>query len=345
MSRQARVKIETGWVHVMNRGLERLEIYQEDRDREHMLELVGAMSERYGLRVHGYVLMTNHYHLLVEIRSGNLSAAVHWLNVAYSVWYNRKYGRVGPLFQGRFRSEVVEAGWTLAVLDYLHLNPIRVKGLGLGKQARKAERAGVLRPPEPEQVASWLGALREYRWSSYRAYGGYGAKPEWLESGRLLARAGKGGSDARRAYRERIEGYVRQGVMEPGWSRTKGLLAIGSAAFLEGIKRRAGPMGRELAGKRAYREQVKFETVIRKVEQEKGERWEDFRDRHGDFGRDLVLWLARWTTGMTLSQIGVQVGGLDYASAGMAIRRFEICCQREKKLFQLREKLKRDLMA
>lgn len=345
MSRQARVKIDVGWAHVMNRGLERLEIYQEDRDREHMLELIGAMSERYGVRVHGYVLMLNHYHLLMEIRSGNLSVAVHWLNVAYSVWYNRKYGRVGPLFQGRFRSEVVELGWRLAVLDYLHLNPIRVKGLGLGKEARKAERAGVLRPPEPEQVAAWLGALREYRWSSYCAYAGYGAKTEWLETGRLLARAGKGVTDARGVYRERIEGYVRQGVMEPGWSRTKGLLAIGSAAFLEGIKRRAGQMGRELAGKRVYREQVKFDAVVRKVEQEKGERLEDFRDRHGDWGRDLVLWLARWTTAMTLSQIGKQVGGMDYAAVGIAIRRFESRCRRDNRLSQISAKLKDELIS
>lgn len=83
----------------------------------------------------------------------------------------------------------------------------------------------------------------------------------------------------------------------------------------------------------------------RKVEQEKGERWEDFRNRHGDWGRDLMLWLARRTTGMTLGQIGKRVGGLDYAAAGMAIQRFEIRCQREKRLFQIREKLKRDLMA
>ena len=210
MSRQARVKIEAGWVHVMNRGLERLEIYQEDRDREHMLELVAAMSERYGVKVHGYVLMANHYHILLEIRKGNLSAAVHWLNVAYSVWYNRKYRRVGPLFQGRFRSEVVEAGWVLAVLDYLHLNPIRMKGLGLGKEARKAERAGMLRPPGPDQVAAWLGVLRGYRWSSYRAYAGYGAKAGWLKTGILLTSVKKNAPDARRAYRERIEGYVQQ---------------------------------------------------------------------------------------------------------------------------------------
>ncbi len=345
MSRQARVKIDAGWVHVMNRGLERLEIYQEDRDREHMLDLVGVMCERYGVKTHGYVLMSNHYHLLIEIRSGNLSAAVHWLNVAYSVWYNRKHRRVGPLFQGRFRSEVVETGWVLAVLDYLHLNPIRVKGLGLGKKERKAERAGILRPPEPEQVAAWLGTLREYRWSSYRAYAGYGAKIRWLMIGSLLESARKGGRDAHRAYRERIEDYVRQGVMESGWSRTRGLLAIGSAAFLEGIKRRTGKMGREMAGKRVYRERVGFEEVIREVEQEKGALWEDFKDRHGDWGRDLIFWLARWTTGMTLSEIGKRGGGLDYATVGMAIRRFEIRCRREKSLSRISAKLKGELMS
>ena len=345
MSRQARVKIDKGWLHVMNRGLERLSIYQEDRDRKHMLELVEAMSARYGLRVHGYVLMPNHYHLLIEIREGNLSAAVHWLNVAYSVWYNRKYRRVGPLFQGRFRSEVVETGWVLAVLDYLHLNPIRVKELGLGKKERKAERAGVLRPPEPKQVATWLGVLREYRWSSYRAYADYGAKPEWLETGILLARAGKGAGNKSRAYRERIEGYIRQGVMEPGWSRVKGLLAIGSATFLEGVKRRAGQMVREMTGKRAYRERVGIEAIIQAVEREKKEGWEDFRDRKGDWGRDLILWLARWTTGMTLRAIGKQADGMDYAAVGIAIRRFEERCEREKELARIRDKLKEKLIS
>ena len=345
MSRQARVKIECGWVHVMNRGLERLEIFREDRDREHMLELAGEMSGRYGAQVHGYVLMPNHYHFLLRIMRGNLSAAVHWVNVAYSVWYNRKYQRVGPLFQGRFRSEVVEEGYVLAVLDYLHLNPIRVKGLGLGKKERKAERAGILRLPEPEQVGAWLETLREYRWSSYRAYAGYVAKIRWLMIGSLLARVRKDGRDGQRAYRERIEDYVRQGVMEPGWSRTKGMLAIGSAAFLEGIKRRTGKLGRELAGKRAYRGLVHMEDVIRKVEQEKGEKWETFRDRHGDWGRDLVLWLARRTTGMTLNQIGKHAEGLDYAAVGMALRYFEARCGRDRALMRLRDKLKNELMA
>jgi hypothetical protein len=309
-----------------------------------MLELMVAMSDRYGVGVHGYVLMPNHYHLLIEIQRGNLSAAVHWLNVAYSVWYNRKYRRIGPLFQGRFRSELVEDGWVLKVLDYLHLNPIRVKRFGLGKKARKAEHAGLLRKPEPEEVAEWLRELRQYRWGSYRAYAGYEEKPGWLETGLLLARAGKDVADKRRAYRERIERYVRQGLLEPGWSRMKGLLAIGSTAFLERVKKRTGQIGREMAGKRVFRERVGIEEVIRKVEQAKGARWEKFSNKHGDWGRDMVVWLARWTTGMTLRQIGERLGGVDYAAVVMAFRRFTVRCENEKEICRLRDKLKKELL-
>ncbi|MFA7159471.1 MAG: hypothetical protein WC299_09225, partial [Kiritimatiellia bacterium] len=195
------------------------------------------------------------------------------------------------------------------------------------------------------QVAEWLGALREYRWNSYRAYAGYGTGPGWLETGMLLARAGKGAANRVGAYRSRIEGYVRQGVPEPGWSRTKGLLAIGSAAFLQGIKRRSVPLSREMAGKQTYRCLARMEDVINKVEEEKGEGWEVFRDRHGDWGRDLVLWLARRTTGMTLAQIGGHAGGLDYAAVGMSLRYFEARCRRDRGLLRLREKLKKELLA
>jgi|GEM_PF-3309180 len=73
-------------------------------------------------------------------------------------------------------------------------------------------------------------------------------------------------------------------------------------------------------------------------------RWEAFRDRHGDWGRDLALWLARQTTGMTLGQIGKHAGGLDYATVGMALRYLEARCQHDKKLLRLREKLKNDLL-
>jgi len=77
-------------------------IFRSTRCGEKFIELLSSLPERFGVRPHGYALMGNHYHLQLESREANLSKAVHRLNVSYSVWFNRKYSRAGPLFQGRF---------------------------------------------------------------------------------------------------------------------------------------------------------------------------------------------------------------------------------------------------
>ena len=95
------------------RGNERRAIWRDESDRTHFLELLGELTERFGLRVHAYVLMDNHFHLLPETPEANLSRAMQWLNVSYSVWFNRRHDRVGHLFQGRSKAVVVEdqVGW------------------------------------------------------------------------------------------------------------------------------------------------------------------------------------------------------------------------------------------
>ncbi len=138
MSRPLRIDLVDGWYHVMSRGLERRELFMDDRDRCHFVELLGECVGRHGVRLHAYALMSNHYHLLVQTPHANLSRAAQWLNVAYVVWFNRRHGRVGPLLQGRFKAVPVdgEGAWALDLSVYLHLNPVRVAALGLGKRAR-----------------------------------------------------------------------------------------------------------------------------------------------------------------------------------------------------------------
>src|SRR5262245_7521982 len=104
MARPLRIERPGGRYHVTARGNERRAIYRDDRDRLRFLELLGEARERYGVRVHAYVLMDNHFHLLVETPEANLSRAMQWLNVSYSVWFNRRRDRSGHLFQGRFHS-------------------------------------------------------------------------------------------------------------------------------------------------------------------------------------------------------------------------------------------------
>ena len=153
MARAWRIERAGGRYHVTARGNERKPIYRDESDREHFLELLAESTERFGLRVHAYVLMDNHYHVLVETPEANLSRAMQWVNVSYSLWFNRRHGRVGHLFQGRFSAVVVEdeAGWQ-EVARYVHLNPVRIAGLGLDKRQRAGARLGIGRGPSAERV-------------------------------------------------------------------------------------------------------------------------------------------------------------------------------------------------
>ena len=149
-------------------GNERKEIFREDTDRFHFLELLSELGERFGARVHAYVLMDNHYHLMIETPEANLSRATRWLNAGYCVWFKRRHRRAGHLPQGRFGAFIVEedAGWQEAA-RYVHLNPVRVGRLKLGKSAHAASRAGLEGGPAAELLAERLRVLRGFRWSSY----------------------------------------------------------------------------------------------------------------------------------------------------------------------------------
>jgi hypothetical protein len=105
--------------------------------------------------------MDNHYHLIVELREKNLSWAGHWLGVSYTNWFNRRHRRSGHLFEGRFKSIVVDPEeWGLALSRYVHLNPVRIQALGLGKLDRKAMKAGVSAAADAETVNERIRLLR-----------------------------------------------------------------------------------------------------------------------------------------------------------------------------------------
>jgi putative transposase len=134
MARPLRVHRPEAWYHVTARGTERKDIFREERDRRHWLELIPELAERFRIPIFAYVMMDNHYHLLVGAPELNLSQAMQWFQTSYSMWFNRKHGRVGPLFQGRFHAVVVEPdAFAHELSRYIHLNPVRVKGLGRGR--------------------------------------------------------------------------------------------------------------------------------------------------------------------------------------------------------------------
>jgi putative transposase len=123
MARALRIEIAGGRYHVTARGNERRDIFRVDKDREHFLGLLSELPERFGTLIHAYVLMQNHYHLLLETPEGNLSRSIQWLNVSYSVWFNRRHRRSGHLFQGRFGAVLIEDDRGLQEVGrYTHVN-------------------------------------------------------------------------------------------------------------------------------------------------------------------------------------------------------------------------------
>jgi REP element-mobilizing transposase RayT len=127
MARPLRVRVVYGWHHVFSRGLNRMVIYTDDRDREHFVELLAAAVGRYGLRLHAYALLDNHYHLLVQTPAANLSRAMQWLNLSYAAWFAARHGWQGPVFQRPYRDVPVENGALAYELSlYVHLNPLRI---------------------------------------------------------------------------------------------------------------------------------------------------------------------------------------------------------------------------
>lgn len=325
MSRPIRIQHKDGWYHVVNRGIDRASIYRDDRDKKHFVDLLKGVSSRHMLEVHGYVLMGNHYHLILRVHEGNLSQGMQWVNVSYGIWFNRRHGRVGPLFQGRFKSVPVEGGgWLYRLSQYVHLNPVRVKWLGLDKRGRKQEGLGLKGVESAADASERLAVLRGHGWSSYKYYAGYERAPDWLHLAAILERAG-GKSEGERAknYRADLEGYVRGGYGEDWAARLRNGVAVGTDVFINRIKRGIKSVNREWLNKREIRHRHKFSEVVKAVEEVKGESWERFAGRHGDWGRDLVLRVARECTGMTLRELGEAAGGMDYGAVSVAVRRME----------------------
>jgi REP-associated tyrosine transposase len=108
MARPLRIEIAGAWYHVMNRGQRGTTLFRDDTDRHRFLGLVGELPERFGLEVHAFVLMDNHYHLLLRTGEANLSQAVRWLNVGYAVKFNWAHRCRGTVFQGRFKSVLIQ---------------------------------------------------------------------------------------------------------------------------------------------------------------------------------------------------------------------------------------------
>jgi len=182
MGRAWRIEFDGAFYHVMSRGNEGRNIFLGDDDRQGFLGVVSEISERFEIDIFAYVLMHNHYHLLIRTQRANLSKAMQWLGVTYTRRFNDKHSRIGHLFQGRFKSIIVQNDIYLMQLScYIHRNPLR---------------------------AGAVNRLAQYHWSSYPVYA-YGKKgPQWLSTELILSQFDE--KSRHQGYREKVQGYAKE---------------------------------------------------------------------------------------------------------------------------------------
>jgi putative transposase len=344
--RPLRIRLPNAWHHVINRGLNRMTIYLDDRDREHRLELLAELPDRFGVIIHAFALMDTHDHFLLQVPRNNLDAAMQWFNMSYGVWFNKRHQRLGKVFSSPYKAILVEedGSWALDLSRYIHLNPIRTAALGLDKTTRAQEKRGGVPPPSPELISRRLKTLREYRWSSYPVFAGYRSVPEWLCTAELWRRVSGNRKDGADSYRKWIEDHVRQHVAEVEEEEIPKTLVAGSPGFRESMRPLLQGDRREQPELRQWDQAIPFETIVTAVESAKGESWDAFRERHGDGGRDLVFHLARRHSGLTLRQIGEKGGGLHYVAVSNALRRFEKRLESDRLLQRLKKSAEAQLL-
>lgn len=292
MARPTRIDFRGAWYHVLNRGIEKRLIFRSRRCYERFLELLSTLPGRFGLKLHGYVLMPNHYHLQVETPEANLSQAIHWLNVSYSVWLNRKYGRVGPLFQGRFKAILHEPDEALVINRYLHLNPVRVKAAG-GHEGRSSSGAEITNELARQRVE----ILEQFPWSSYGYFAGTKAPVEWLSTHAILEGFGQGSHRKRQAtFRRQLrEAAAATEDWGTDWKkRVKYTVLLGRTEFVTQMRKLLqGDQDQQTALRRASKETLAWTQIVQAVTKAWGRPWEELLHARGCGARETALFLGR----------------------------------------------------
>ena len=126
MPRKPRIEL-AGKYHIINRGVAQIHIFKEPADYAYFEELMCFYAKSFGITIHNYCLMGNHYHLLLEIQSENLSKFMRQLNMNYSIYFHKKNKRTGHLWQGRFESwYVTDEAYFYTLMCYIEQNPLKV---------------------------------------------------------------------------------------------------------------------------------------------------------------------------------------------------------------------------
>ena len=320
MARPLRIEYEGALYHITARGNERNPIYREEGDYQKFFDFLSELPQRYGILIHGYILMSNHYHLLVETPKGNITKVMHYLNTTYTGYFNKKYKRVGHLFQGRYKGILLEKErHLLSVSRYIHLNPVR---------------AGLVKRPE------------EYRWSSYPDYIGRGEKEgmaitcDWI-----LGQYSIDEAKARGLYKAFIDEGLT--LKENPFDNLKAGLMLGSESFIEEVRGKVKlKKHREIPESRRLVRSIKHEDVIAAVAKRLKVSGQEITKagRRDNLARKISLYLLRRHTDRSNEEIG-RYFGVGYTAVSQAGSRLKREMKENKRLKQIVQGVEAEILS
>lgn len=302
MARPLRIQYPGAFYHVMCRGNARSKIFLDDNDRYRFLRLLHESVETYQVLLYSYVMMDNHFHLVVQTVRANLSEFMRRFNICYTGWFHYHHGTCGHLYQGRYKSYLVDAdNYLLELSRYVHLNPLR------GYKQKNAD------------YRNSLSCVRRYRWSSLPGYLDQRFANDLIRYDMILEMIG-----SRRAYGRFIAAGVRDGI-DDIFKDVQHQAILGDQNFVARVKSKYVEEG-SLRDQPSYRgvitETLPPTDVFLCVSNVCGVSKEDLLQRHGDgFARGLLAEMLYRYCGLTLAEIGRFMGGIDYGGVFQLRRR------------------------
>jgi putative transposase len=299
MARSLRIEFADALYHITSRGNEGRPIFMDDADRRMFLTFLGQAVKRFGWSLSVWVLMTNHYHFVVQTPETNLSRGMQWLNGTYAGWFNRRYKRSGHLFQGRFHSFLIEKeSYLREVLRYVVLNPVKAKM--------------VARP-------------EDYLWSSYRSTAGLDDAAPWLDTKAVLRLFDADPVVAQRVYQEFVIAKIDSS--ECLWDQAINGIYLGSETWAKEMRKVVEAKPRSTDHPRTQRAigRPKMATIVAAVAEVAAQSAATIREMHGGSLRRLVAWIGWNESWMTLRSIAASLRLRSEGHVSGMIRR----CERE----------------
>ncbi len=316
MTRPLRIQYPGAVYHVTHRGNEKQVIFKNDKDRRQFLHILAQGQQTYGIVLHSYVLMKNHFHFLLETPLGNLSEFMRYFNITYTSYFNRTYKRTGHLYQGRFKSFLVEKEVYLsAVSRYIHLNPIKV--LRVKKKSFN------------EQVKY----LFSYTWSSLSGFISISKRSKVITYGYVLEEFGGDNTAGRAALKNQIllditgEEVITDSVVGQSILGSDNFICMTRKKYLPAKKDRERPAIKKIIN---YHSQDK---ILQAIEKKTGISKSTILKKPGTT-RQIAMYMLYRFGGLTNPKIG-KLMGIDYSTVSQGRKRLRISMEKDSELAAL----------